>query len=155
MAELDFDVDDAGDNESFSAVPPGEYKVVVLSTEEKVKEKGRTLQIQMKISDGDYANRQIWDFLLVHHTSQKAQDISRARLKELKNAAGLEKLVDTDELIGSEVLVKVSTEMNDYRGEVQNRVKKYMPVNGKPAPKKAEQQPPAKADASKPAWAKK
>lgn len=116
-------------NLDFSSVPSreplaeGVYLLVVAKAEETTSSTGNPMiKMEFDVQDVE-GNRKLWDnFVLIDKTLWK--------VKEFFDAVGLDtsQLVEMDvnELVGQTVNAKVIQE--EYQGDMQNRVKKYMPA---------------------------
>lgn len=133
----------------YSPLPPGEYVCAMTGQDEFTTKAGNGQGVTLKweVQQGEYQGRILFDSLLLHHPSEKAQQIARGRLKTLKSKVGKQTAGDTSELIGCLATVRVDVEQ--YEGKFRNRVKGYTEAT-KPALAQAK----PKAEASKPAWKK-
>ena len=135
----------------YSPIPPGEY-VCCLTGHEDFETKngaGNGVTLKWEVQEGDHKGRILFDSLLLHHTSEQAQQIARGRLKTLKSKVGKQTAGDTAELLGCRATLRVDVEQ--YDGKFRNRVKGYLEAKKSSAPQ-AQAKP--QADKSKPAWKK-
>jgi hypothetical protein len=103
---------------------------------------GKMAKLQWQITEGEYRGRVIFQQILFEHTSEKAQAIGRAQLKDICDAIGLtELLTDLKTLLFKPVKLLVGIE-RDPAGKYadKNRVQQVLPV-------KAATKPTARRDA--------
>lgn len=118
-------------NEYSSLLPAGTYKFRVDKIEPKQTSSGGVmLLITLLLMDGQYTlNHKVTDRINWQcPTSQTAENIGRETFAKLVKACGKVNIYDTNELIGSEIAVKVDITIHEQYGE-QQVVKRYMPVN--------------------------
>lgn len=143
----------------YSPLPAGWYPAVLLEFDVKpMKDNvGLSAKVMMKVTEGEFSNRQIRDWLtLVHNTSPQANDIGQSRLRAWCDAVGIPpNLSSADPLIGKTVLVKVKQETGkDWtdkdgvvrKGRLENRIetfKAYGPVPAAVPPTPVQQFTPA------------
>lgn len=111
----------------YSALPPGDYTMVVEKADVKPTKAGdgHYVNVQLSVVGNNYANRKAFDRMNIDNQSQKAVEIGLRQLSALcKAAAGGQdvRITDTDQLIGQVVLVKLAVK------DDQNVVKSYKPA---------------------------
>jgi len=106
-------------------IPNGDYVVAFCKAELITTKAGGTgLKLSMKVVQGELEGKQISDFLNIKNANPKSEQISLARLRRICDLTiGKPVLVDTDELMGKRVVVKVETE--ERGGYDHNRIKSY------------------------------
>lgn len=160
----DLPVDTGGD---FSPLPDGEYHVSVKDAEVKATNDGtgQYIKLRLDVQGPTHAGRVVFSNINIRNKSEAAEQIGRGQLRSIMSALGLASLQDTDQLIGGQLIVKLSVRparTDDKTGktyEASNDVKAYKPAGGAPMaaspngmPKPAAAQAaPAKAA---PPWAK-
>lgn len=105
-------------------IPPGEYKVQVVSSEEKPTKAGNGAFIEFVylITDGEYQNNKIWDRFNVDNPNPQAVEIGLSQFKQLAEACGSPDCTDTDELTGCQFIAVMGPQKNDpNRTEVKSR----------------------------------
>lgn len=129
----------------YEPLPAGWYPATLLEFDTKVKEWGAMANVMFKVTEGEFAGRQIRDNLTIAHaTSQQANDIGQSRLRAWCDAVGVPPTLSSAEpLLGKTVLVKVKQEMgNDYndkatgqlrKGRLQNRIETFKAYGPAPA----------------------
>ena len=117
-------------------IPAGWYRVALVEDEAQSKGWGTGLSMQFQIIEGDYKERRIFDYLCIRHaTSEKAEEIARAKLKALAIAAGApdpNNVPDTSVLYGKPVMMEVRRETQDDPKYADEDGKKAKPADFKP-----------------------
>lgn len=149
---------------SFLAIPAGDYQVIVsdASLADTKSGTGQYIKLKMTITGPTHQGRVLFSNLNIRNQSAKAEEIGLQQLGELMRAAGLEKVEDTDELVGASVVVKVSRVQDaDYGDDegFKNEVKAFKSASGSnaPMPTSAKSEPEKKQDSKSdaaPPWAK-
>lgn len=159
----DLPEDTGGD---FTPIPAGDYAVTVKDAELNATKDGtgQYIKLRLDVTGPDHSGRVIFANLNIRNKSSAAEQIGRAQLGSLMKAAGLATLTDTDQLIGSSLVVKVAireARTDPATGktyEASNEVKAYKAAEGgMTAPAKPFAAAPAAAAPAKasPPWAKK
>jgi hypothetical protein len=133
MARLEqtFDPSTVEPRDDFSPIPAGTYVVEVIESEEKAANSGRMIKFTLKVVEGEYENRRLWDHVNYINESAVAQRIGQQQLGALQNAVGLTgEMDDTEVLHGVPVLAKITIEP-DKSGKYgdKNRIKDYAPYS--------------------------
>lgn len=114
-----------------TVIPPGEYKVQVVSSEEKEtkdkkegrKQFGTFIEFVYLITAGEYQNNKIWDRFNIENDSPKAVEIGLSQFKQLAEACGVPDCTDTDQLEGCNFIAVLGPQKDDpNRTEVKSRV---------------------------------
>lgn len=146
MANLgeSFDVEqmDLGDD----LLPAGEYIAQAIEAELKDTQSGGTmLTFTFEILDGDFQGRRVWERLNYINANEMAQRIARREMGRFAIAAGLNTFDDTEDFLFKPVRIDVAIR-KDKNGQYpdQNGIKKYLPVDGAPAPQVADNAAPSR-----------
>lgn len=95
-------------------IPAGWYRAALIEDEAQAKSWGTGLSMQFQIIEGDFSNRRVFDYLCVRHaTSEKAEEIARAKLKAFAIAAGSrtpDDMRDTSRFYNKPVMIEVRRE---------------------------------------------
>lgn len=151
--QIQFDPNAAPDVVSSDPIPAGDYKVMVDSTEVKRTKNGDGMMavVALKVVEGEYAGRLVWDRILFAHPNEKAAAMGQARLKSLCTACGwTQRLSDTAVLHDKVVLAKVKVAAGRDGYDPSNEVKKYAPLGDPGAPAPTVEQRPAQAQQTRP-----
>lgn len=90
-------VEPAGD---FTPVPPGDYKVQIISSEMVATKtgNGHMLKLELEIVDGDQAGRKLYDRLNLDNPNSQAVEIAQRTLSAICHAVGRMSVQDSEEL---------------------------------------------------------
>ena len=154
--------------QEFEVIPAGKYAVRIEEAEvaETKAKTGILVNVTLVITEGQYANRKLWDRMNIKNPSEIAERIGRGQLSSLCNAVGLPNCTDENQLKGRSCIanVKVKTPKNAADGsEPFNAISSYSPYGGSvtppPAPPVAQSAPvpplaAPQAGGVKPPWMK-
>ena len=116
---------------SYDAIPAGLYEATIANAEIKdSKSGGKYINVRYDITGPSHAGRVVFGMITISNANPKAEEVGRGQLGELIRAIGLDKLADTDQLIGGSLIIKVTVENSEQYGS-QNRVSGFRP-NAKP-----------------------
>lgn len=151
MADLNgFDANDHEPSGEWTPLPKGQYVAMAKSSDWKdtANGKGRYLQFDLEVIDGEYKGRQLVDRLNLQNDNAKAVQIANGTLSAICRAVGVMRPKDSSELHNKPMLVSVDVEKftkNDGGEGLSNKIKAYKPVSATPAPS---------SGGTKPPWAK-
>lgn len=130
MASLNFNAANVAPNLSFDPLPPGWYVAMIDESEMKPTKDGTGayLQIRLNILDPNYANRKVYDRLNLQNSNQVAVNIAQATLSAICHATGRIQVMDSTELHGIPLEVKLSVRNADANYNATNEVKGYRAV---------------------------
>ena len=163
--ETEYNVQNAPQDSAYGPVPAGDYVATIEKAEIKNTKAGTGsyLNLQLKLQNG----RVVFGTITLRNQSKAAEDIGKVQMGQLQVAAGIPLLTDTDQLIGSSVLVHIT--IRQQAGyEDSNNVGKYRAVGNavgnnhpasvqpqhpprQPVAPPSQQQPTAPATATRPA----
>ena len=126
MANLQgFDATKVEPGQPMSALPPGDYLVVIQQSEYKDTKDGtgKYLELVLQVVDGVHKGRKLWDRLNLRNRSQQAQEIAQATLSAICHAVGVLQPKDSSELHDKPMVVTVTTK--EYKGNPSNDVRGY------------------------------
>lgn len=120
-------IDDDGPSGDM-VLPLGTYKVMVNAVEEKGTKDGNGLLLKLEfiIMEGKYVDWRIWGQINLKNASIKAVEIGQKELKRLCDACGIQRLTDSQQLLGKTLAIKTKNEVHD--GKTNARPKRYMSV---------------------------
>jgi hypothetical protein len=118
---------------NYDAIPAGLYEATIANAEIKdSKSGGKYINVRYDITGPSHAGRVVFGMITISNANPKAEEVGRQQLGELIRAIGLDKLSDTDQLIGGSLIIKLDVEQSEKYGE-QNRVRGFRPASkGKP-----------------------
>ena len=105
-----FDVADLPEREqqSFDPIPAGWYTATIGAVDIRdTKSGGQMFNIRYNITGPAHSGRVIYGNINVANSNPKAVEIGMEQLGQILRSIGMQKLVDTDELIGHDLQVKV------------------------------------------------
>lgn len=115
--------------DSFAALPVGEYRAMISSVTDKENKKGtgNYLSFELEIIEGKYENRKLFDNVNYKNTNPAAEQIAWKTLLAIKNACFGEaaKQPALEDFEGKTLRIKVKQEQ--YNGQTQNKVVGYLP----------------------------
>lgn len=134
-----FDATQVEPQGDFTPVPPGEYKVQIISSEMVATKtgSGHMLKLELEIVEGDQAGRKLYDRLNLDNPNQQAVEIAQRTLSAICHAVGKLSVQDSEELhmLPMIAVVKVdpprSANGKDYGPS--NSIKTYKAAGGAPA----------------------
>lgn len=128
MAELNFNSSTVEPQQSFDPIPKGWYDLMIEEVELKPTKAGTGsyLSLRLKVQEGEFANRVVFDMITYSNPSQQAVEIGHRKLSALCRALGIVELTSTDILENRIVAGKVGIRI-DKTGEYdpQNDVREY------------------------------
>ena len=155
--------DDTGGD--YTPLPEGEYSVTIKDAEVKATNDGtgQYIKLRLDVQGPTHAGRVVFSNINIRNKSEQAEQIGRGQLKAVMSALGIATLTDTDQLIGGQLIVKLSVraartdEKTGKSYEASNDVKAYKPAGGAPMAAPGAMPKPAAAAPAKsaPPWAKK
>jgi hypothetical protein len=136
MAQLP-DVFNAKDNEKmggFEPIPAAWYLAEVTKSEMKATKAGtgKYLTCQIKVLEGEYKNRYLFNLLNLINPSQTAVEIAQKELASMCEACGLDEIEDSTELHGIAMAVRVIIKPADAKYPAKNEIKDYKPESEMP-----------------------
>ena len=132
---------------SYDAIPAGLYEATIANAEIKdSKSGGKYINVRYDITGPSHSGRVVFNMITISNANPKAEEVGRQQLGELIRAIGLDKLADTDQLIGGSLIIKLDVEQSEKFGE-QNRVRGFRPAS--------KSKPAVAATTNTPPWAKK
>ena len=146
----------------FSALPAGDYSVLISSSEWKpAKSGGQYLSLTLQVLEGPHQGRFLWHNLNLNHPTAQAAEIAQRELSAICRAVGRMTIEDSEQLHDIPMIVKVAYIPPKDQWPEKNQIKQWKPAGSaaqpaltpapapatKPAPKAA----PAPAPATKPA----
>ena len=124
----------------YKPLPEGWYTAIFVEGETQPKDWGVNAKVKFKITEGEYANRVIFDNLtIVHRTNQQANDISQRRLRAWCDAINIDPNINgLDPFMGRTVRMKIKIDGGskgkdgkDY--PPSNRIETFAVHDGMPA----------------------
>lgn len=158
MSNLGFELNDsnAPEQQSFEPIPAGWYQVQIERAETKPTKDGTGayINVQMKVMGPSYAGRIIFGRINYKSNSEQAEQIGRRLLDSLRRAVRIDRLVDSDQIVGAIVEAKIGIQVSkDPQYEDKNDVKQFREISGNAVPAQTAK-PAPKASGDVPPWQK-
>jgi hypothetical protein len=128
MADLmGFDASRIEPNEPASAVPKGEYQVIIVDSEKKPTSRGdgSLLNMVLQIVEGQFKGRKLYDRLNLWNKNEQAAKIAQGTLSAICRAVNV-LTPHTSEQLHNRTLTAV-VDVSEYQGKLRNEVKGYKP----------------------------
>lgn len=124
----------------FDALPTGPYNVVVQEADKQLSSTGKDMiKIRVQVTDGPYANRVLFNYIVFSQDNPKAMRMTLERLAAFgltreviaANRPSISQIADM--LVGLKAIARVDIQKSgDYAG--RNEIKGFKPLDGAPAP---------------------
>jgi len=136
--------DQLPDDEGFGVLPAGQYVCRIVESDVKANNAGtgRYLTLTLKVEEGQYAGRLVWDLLNIQHSNPTAQKIGQGALKRYMTACGIQgSLQDSNQLHNIPFIASLKIKPDDRDGE-RNHVGNVKPYQN-PTPTQQQNSAPA------------
>ena len=136
----------------FSALPAGDYSVLISSSEWKpAKSGGQYLSLTLQVLEGPHAGRFLWHNLNLNHSNAQASEIAQRELSAICRAVGRFQINDSEELHNIPLIVKVAYIPPKDQWPEKNQIKQWKPAGSAAQPALTPAPAPATKPATKPA----
>lgn len=128
MASLNINLSDLPESQGYDLIPDGWYRAKIKGAELKATKAndGQYIAVQYQIESG----RVVFGNLNIKNRNPEAERIGLQQLGEVMGAIGLPKIQDTDQLIGSDLMIKIGTSKKQEGYEQRNEVKGFKAIEG-------------------------
>jgi hypothetical protein len=128
-------------NNDYSTLPDGWYTVTIKSAEVQNTKagNGQYIKVRFDVIGESHAGRVVFCNLNIRNPNPKAEEIGRQQTGELLRAIGLATATDTDQLVGGNLSIKVTTRKSEQYGD-SNEVKGFKSLSGGAIPSPAKTQ---------------
>ncbi len=125
-----FDANSVEPQADFEVLPPGKYTALIEKAEvqQTKAQNGHFIYIEMKIIDGKFKERKLFDRINIENPNQQCVEIGRRCLSALCLAVGVQAASDTSQFMNQVVVAHVKVK-ND-----QNEVRTYSSPSAAPLP---------------------
>lgn len=140
LGGVNLDEVDTSGRGGFTPIPAGEYMVQIVEGSVVRKESGDTMmKLCFEVMDGEFEGRKLFENLNIRHSNPTAQKIALETLTELWRDAmgGSGNPPNLEVMTFKPVRAKVAVEKRKDTGDMQNRIKRFFPLNGAPPEQKA------------------
>lgn len=118
----------------FDSLPDGHYTVMVKSCEKKDSQNTpgcKYFSTQYEVVKGEHAGRMIFSTFVTEHSSEKARNIGRAKMKLLCLAAAGKPTISTaHDLMQKPFVIKIKTTKDKATGQESTNVVDLKPLDG-------------------------
>ena len=152
-----FNTADMPEESGFAPLPAGWYQANIEKVELK-ESNDRTstyMNIQYKIMGPTHQNRVVFGMCGVSNTDPGKEETSRYFMGQLMRACGLQRLTDTDQLVGANLEIKLKVRPATEQYDASNNVTEYRSISGSAMPKASAPSQTTSNGDSAPPWAKK
>lgn len=139
LGGVNLDDVDTSERGGFTPLPPGEYMVQIVDGEVVRKDSGDAMmKLVFEVMEGEFENRKLFENLNIRHSNPTAQKIALETLTELwRDAMGCSgNPANVEQMTFKPVRAKVAVEKRKDTGDMQNRIKRFFPLNGAPPEQK-------------------
>ncbi|WP_163834762.1 DUF669 domain-containing protein [Spartinivicinus ruber] len=126
MASFGFNTGEYDPNAGFEVLPAGDYIAMLVEADIKANSKGTGQFINCKwlITEGEFANRNIFDAVNITHQNTMAEKLGRQRLSAIAHAIGIPDAQDTDQLLQKPCVLNLGIKNDKEYGD-KNIIKKF------------------------------
>lgn len=116
----------------FTPVPPNDYKVIITKSEFKKTKAGtgHYLSLQMKIVEGDFKGRVLFENLNLDNPNPTAVEIANKTLNTICKVCNKVGVQDSEELHGIPMIATVAVSEATKTRPASNDIKFYAPIDG-------------------------
>lgn len=118
-------------DQGFETIPPSwQPAVIVKSNFEKANSgRGQYLKLAFKIIEGQYKGRMVWAQLNLIHENDTTVQIAKRELSSICKALDLESVVDSEELHGNPMQIKIAIQPGTAKWPEKNVIKNYRSID--------------------------
>lgn len=140
LGGVNLDEVDTSDRGKFDLIPAGDYMAQVTEGEVVRKDSGDAMmKLVFEIMDGKFEGRKLYENLNIRHSNPTAQKIALETLTELWRDAlgGVGNPGSVEAMKWKALVIRVGISKRKDTGDMQNRIKRFFPLNGAPPEQKA------------------
>jgi len=132
---MNFDAEAVKPAGDFSALPSGDYAVIISNSELKTTKdgNGQMLVLTLQVLEGEHKDRYLWARLNLQNANEKAVEIGQRQLSAICHAVGVMRLSDSAELHDKPMTVKVAYVPPKGEYGEGNDIKAWRPYGSKSA----------------------
>lgn len=153
----EINVADIPTESAFAPLPAGWYQASVKAVELKPSNAGNStyMNIQYSILGPTHQGRVVFGMCGVSNQDPEKEATSRYFMGQLMRAAGIQRLTDTDQLVGANLEIKLTIKAATAEYSASNNVKEYRAISGSALPMAEAKEGTAPTGSTAPPWAKK
>lgn len=116
---------------TFDPLPAGKYMAIIEDADEQPTKlgDGSYLKLTLSILNPEYENRKLFVRLNLNNPNEIAVAIARGQLADICRAIGVLEPNDSSDLIGYQLVIKVTQKRRQDNDEITNEVKGFFPVD--------------------------
>jgi len=124
------------EQEGFDVIPAGTYVAAIVKSEMKETKAGTGsyLNLHLKVQEGEFAGRMVFDNLNLVNPNAVAVSIANKKLNSICEACGQRGVEDSDELHGIDMKIQVGVQAATDSWPESNKIMSYKPVDGAELP---------------------
>lgn len=132
LSNLKFNANEVQPQESFEPIPAGWYECMIVDSEMKTTKNGtgQYLQLRLDVTEGQYANRVLFERLNLDNPNTTAVEIAQRTLSAICHATGVLQPRDSSDLHNIPLRVKVSVRPAGDGYDASNNIKGYESLGG-------------------------
>ena len=117
--------------DGFQPIPPSWQIAAITNSEFKDASRGngKFLKLAFKILEGEHKGRMIWSNLNLIHTNETTKQIAKRELASICQALDLDSVLDSEELHGKPLKIKVVIRPETTKYPASNTIKAYKSVD--------------------------
>ena len=114
---------------SFSPLPDGSYKAIIIDSKMKPTKdgSGEYLELTFQITTGDFEKRKLWSRLNLKNKSPEAVKFGKSDLSKICKAVNIMRPSDSSELHNAEMEIKVKTKPGQQNPEIVDYLHSSVP----------------------------
>ncbi|MCX4027880.1 DUF669 domain-containing protein [Endozoicomonas sp. SM1973] len=126
MASFGFNTGEYDPNAGFEVLPAGDYIAMLVEADIKTNSKntGQFINCKWLITEGEFANRNIFDAVNITHQNTMAEKLGRQRLSAIAHAIGIPDAQDTDQLLQKPCVLTLGIKKDKEYGD-KNIIKHF------------------------------
>jgi len=126
-----FDSTQVNPDTGFDPLPAGDYIAMIIDSAMKPTKNGagQYLELTLQVVDGPYAQRLLWDRLMLDHPNNKTVEIAQRKLSAICHAVNVLKVQDSTQLHNIPLKVRVKF-VDDPQFGPKNEIGGYKPASG-------------------------
>lgn len=144
-----------GNGGDFQPLPAGWYSARIANAELKTTKAGtgQFIAVRYDITGPSHEGRVVFANLNISNPNPKAEEIGRQKLGDLMRAIGLQRVTDTDQLLGGVCQIKLKIQKSEEYGD-RNEVTGWKAMEGSAPPSGMPKTQDKPSGAGAPPWAK-
>lgn len=120
------------ESHDYSPIPEGSYNAIIKAADlSPTKDgSGQYIKVRFDVLGPTHAGRVLFSNLNIQNKSGQAENIGRQQLASIMKAGGIDRVENTEQLIGIFLSVKVGVREASGQYAAQNEIKSYSAIDG-------------------------